>query len=437
MKLREAIGYWLLGETPAAAALAPAPNGALINGVSNSTIPLPELRRGSDAYEMFTGVPAIQGLPVVTDRSALSVAAIWACVNLLAGAVTTLPVNILGRQADGTYSPLDDDPLWWMLNEEFCPRWNAVGGWEWLMLSRLFHGDAFAEILRRGPLVNGLVPLHPLRVEPVPWTDGSRLAYIIWPEPGVGPQEVRVLDQDDVLHVTGLGFNGWRSISPLRYALQMVGGVAIAAQDYSGQFFANQARPDYVLRTDHNLAQPTIDNLREQVIEKHSQQRGQGHLPMVLQGGLDVKTLTLPNKDAELIATRQFQIEDIARIFGVPPFMIGHNEKTTSWGSGVAEMGEAFVRYSLGRHLTAFQTEINRKFFRTSRKIARFDTFELEKADLATLFETFRTALGRAGEAPFMTRDEVRKLINLGKMPAEPTTEEASDAQPTAQPAQG
>src|SRR3546814_10206626 len=96
--------------------------------------------------------------------------------------------------------------------------------------------------------------------------------------------------------------------------------------------------------------------------------------------------------------------------------MIGHNEKTTSWGSGVAEMGTGFVRYVLRPHLNAFQNEINRKFFRTAGRLAEFDTFELERADLKTLFETFRMALGRAGEPGFLSANEVRRLINYNRV---------------------
>src|SRR3546814_1310035 len=78
--------------------------------------------------------------------------------------------------------------------------------------------------------------LHPLRTEPVPWTDGTRLAYVLYPEPGVGPQDIRVVDQDDILHVPGLGFNGTRSLSPLRHALRVTGGVSLAGQEHTGQF---------------------------------------------------------------------------------------------------------------------------------------------------------------------------------------------------------
>ena len=138
---------------------------------------------------------------------------------------------------------------------------------------------------------------------------------------------------------------------------------------------------------------------------------------MLLSGGLQIETISLSNEDAELLATRKFQIEDIARAFGVPPFMIGHNEKTTSWGSGVAEMGTGFVRYVLRPHLSAFQNEINRKIFRGPALAVEFDTFELERADLKSLFEAFRAAVGRAGEPGIMTTNEVRSLIRLRSKP--------------------
>jgi HK97 family phage portal protein len=427
---RQSVGRWIAGGEEGA--VAPESRAEHAPG----DIQLPTIRTGSEIFGAFTGgyVP-MDGLPVVTERSALTITAIWACVSLIAGAISTLPMHLYSRASDGEQTLLPSDPLWWMLNEEFCPRWNAAAAWEWMILSRLFHGDAFAEILRApgAGRITGMVPLHPMRTEPVPWADGSRLAYIVWPEPGVGPQDVRVLDQDDMLHVTGLGFNGTRSLSPLRHALSMSAGVALAAQNYAGQFFANNARPDYALVSQAKMDAVQVELLRAQVDEQHSQARGRGSRPMLLSGGLDIKQISLPSKDVEGIATRQFQIEEIARIYGVPPFMIGHNEKTTSWGTGISEMGLAFVRYVLRPHLNAIRTEINRKFFRTASKVADFDTFDLERADLKTLFETFRSALGRAGEPGFMTRDEVRRLINYGKTPdGGKFNEGTTNAQPVA-----
>lgn len=410
---------------------------ASIDPIIQNATPISAVTPGSEMFEVFTGMPPTGGLPVVNERTALTLSAVWACVSLIAGAISTLPMHVYQRKADGERKRLDSDDLWWILNEEFCPRWVASAGWEWMVLSRLFHGDAFAEIKRTGARITGIVPLHPLRTEPVIWPDGTRLAYVVSPEPGLANQSVRVLDQDDVLHVPGLGFDGRRSLSPLRHALRMSGAVALATQDYSGQFFGNMARPDYALSTEQGLDKEAIELLRTQLDEQHARRRGQAGRPMLLQGGLKVEAISLSNEDAELIASRQFQIEEIARVYGVPPFMIGHNEKTTSWGSGVAEMGTAFVRYVLRSHLNAFQNEINRKFFRTAAKCSEFDTFELERADMKSLFEAFRAALGRAGEPGFLTVNEVRKFLNFNKVDGgDDLAQGGSDAaQPAVQPA--
>jgi len=118
----------------------------------------------------------------------------------------------------------------------------------------------------------------------------------------------------------------------------------------------------------------------------------------------------------ELLDQRKFQIEEIARIYGVPAFMIGHTEKTTSWGTGVESMGVSFVRYTLRPHLNKFETEINRKFFRTASRVAKFDTTELEKADTQALFTALRTGVGRSGEKQILSVNEARRKLNLGSI---------------------
>ncbi|NBT33207.1 MAG: phage portal protein, partial [Rhodobacteraceae bacterium] len=123
--------------------------------------------------------------------------------------------------------------------------------------------------------------------------------------------------------------------------------------------------------------------------------------------------ITMPLEDMQLLQTRKFQVEEICRAFGVQPFMVGHTEKTSSWGTGVEAMGAGFVRYTLRRHLNAFQNEINRKLFRTSATCAEFDTTELERGDTASMFAAVRVALGRAGEPAFMTIEEARTLLRL------------------------
>lgn len=353
--------------------------------------------------------PSIPGLPAVTERTILSVSAAYACVNLIAGAISALPVRLYREGPSGQRDEIVNDNLWWVLNEQFLPRWSAANGWEYLGLSLLFHGDAFAALRRtkNGEII-GIEPAHPLRVEVVASRDRRRLLYkVVWDD---GAAEI--LDQEDMLHIAGFGFNGFRSVSPLRHVLGTSAGVAMATQEYAGRFFTNGARPDIVLTTDQVVNRELADEIKNRWAENYAGVAN-AHKPAVLGAGFSVKELTMTAEDAQLLATRQFQIEEIARAFGVPPFMIGHVEKTTSWGSGVESMGKAFVRFTLRQHLKKIETELNRKCFRNAGKRVEFDTFDLESADMKTLFESFRIAVGRAGEPGFMTTDEVRDKLRL------------------------
>lgn len=375
-----------------------------------------QVRRGDGVWQAFTGTSSGGAL---SEQTALSVSAVYGCVNLIAGAIAALPIHIYRRDQNGDLTRDQNNPLWWVMNEEFAPRWPAAAGWSFGAGSKLLHGDTFIEI-RRSPdgNITGLVPLHPNRVQVVATPDGERLIYKVQPDPTIknpSPEAMRgrVVDQDDMLHVPGFGYNGLRGLSPLRHALRMSGGVAVNAQQFSAKFLENSARPELALTTKGEISDEQYARLQE-FISTHTGPNNAGR-PMLLEGGLEVKTLTMPMEEMQLLETRRFQVEEIARVYGVPPFLIGHTDKTTSWGSGVGAMGTVFVRFTLRDHLNAFENEINRKFFRTARFVAKFDTSELENADLKTLFETFRIALGRAGEPAWMSVEEVRKRLSMSR----------------------
>lgn len=372
------------------------------------------IRRGSLIWAGLTGF----GADAASEANALSVPAVYACVNIIAGAIASLPMHIYVQDRNGDRKREYDNPLWWVLNEEFSPRWAAASGWSFLVASRLLRGDAFAEIVwsTDGRTPRYIIPIHPARVRVIATPDGQRLVYEIQPDPTViSPSaeaaRVRVLDQDDVLHVPGFGFDGLNGLTPLRYALRYPGTIAADAQRFASSVMKNMGRPDYVLRTDQGLTDAQFERLQA-TIDNHVGPANAGK-PMILEGGLKVEPLAMTLQDAQLLETRKWQVEDIARVFGVPPFMIGHTEKTTSWGSGVESMGVGFVRFTLQEHMNAFHNEMNRKFFRTTRRVAEFDTTELERADTKALFAAMRTALGRAGEPAFMTLEEVRRRLNL------------------------
>ena len=388
------------------------------------------VRRGDVVYDAFTG--GIVGAP--SERAAMQVTAVSACVTLISGAIASLPMHVYRRSEEGDLSRDVNSDLWWILNEEFAPRWTASSGWAFLTASKLLHGDGFAEILRtRTGKIEGLVPIHPNRVRVIATPDGRRLVYEIQPDttierPDPSVSRMRVLDQDDILHVPGFGFNGLRGLSALRNSLRNSGTVAINAQNFSEKFLQNMARPDFALKTAANLTDEQFKRLQEMLDNR----AGPAHAgkPMILEGGLEIQTLTMPLEEMQLLETRKFQVEEIARAFGVQPFMIGHTDKSSSWGSGIEAMGAGFVRYTLRDHLNAFQNEINRKFFRSARFVAEFDTTELERGDTKAMFEAMRVGLGRAGESAILTVEEARQTLRLPRQMPQGDTMPVTTAQP-------
>lgn len=372
-------------------------------------------REGSQLYEILTGggVLSSAGVPV-NERTALCVSAVYAAVGLIAGAISGLPVEIrdLDGQGRQTIDQRRSGPtasLWWLLNEQPHDRFSSAVFWEWLTSSLLLHGDAFAIIRRARPsgTVVALEPVHPTAVSVVDDPlDPTRLLYHVW---SIVTEQVEAIPQDDMLHVPGLGFDGYRGMSPVRMAGRTSIGIALAGDQYQAAVFRNGARPDFVFKTNAQMKPEQIKALREQWTEMHGGP-DKASLPGVLQGGLEIEKLSMSAADVQLIATRSFQIEDIARLFGVPPHMIGQTEKASAWGTGLEQLGRSFVTYTLQRHLTKFERELNRKLFPTrTRYVARFDVAELTRGDAKARADYHRAALGGNNGPGWLTVDEVRE----------------------------
>ncbi|MEG7524302.1 MAG: phage portal protein [Chromatiales bacterium] len=211
------------------------------NNVSGGS-PLSSGSTGSPFYHWLSDGLSSAGV-AVNEHTAMCVSAVYACLGLIGGAIASMPVHIYQRTADGR-ARVDHD-LWWMLNQEPNANCTAATFWEYLSTSRGLHGDGFAKILRASslsPRIVGFEALHPLNVEP--FRDGGRIKYVLHRQSGVASE---IIDADDMLHVPGLGFNGLRSMSPLRFALRSSVGIALAADEYSARFFGNGARPEWHL----------------------------------------------------------------------------------------------------------------------------------------------------------------------------------------------
>lgn len=379
--------------------------------MQNST-PVSEILPGTEMYEMLTGMSTSGAGVPVTDQTAVAHAAVYACTSLIGGAVASMPFHIFKR--DGESRSRYDTDLWYLFNEQPWPNWTAASAWNWVTRSIGLHGDGFWRIRRVSPYSNaieGFEPWHPNRT--TVRREKGRNIYTHVDEEGV----MVTLDQDDVLHFPGDGFDGVRSQTPLRSYLRNAVGIALAADTFAGAFFRNGARPDFALKTKGGLNKDQRDNLLASWAARHSGP-GNAHLPAVLTGGLEVERLSLNAEDSQLLATRRFQVEEIARAYGVPPHMIGHTEKATSWGTGVEQMSIGFVRYTLTRYLDTMRQEVNRKVWPKSRLFfAEHNKDALLEGDSKAQGEYLSKAVGGPGQQGWMKVNEVRRLKNLPPVP--------------------
>lgn len=375
-----------------------------------AAVPISEVAPGTEMYDILTGgLGAVAGQHV-TERSAMSVAAVYACVGLIGGAIASMPFHLFRRTADGR--DRYDSDLWWLFNESPFDGWTAASAWHFAAQSIALRGDGFWQIHRASAYTNTIIGLEPLLPSLV--DKGSRKKPTDpYPVVDRASGALRYVDPADMLHFPGIGFDGLCSLTPIAAALRPAASIALAADQYAGAFFANGARADFAVTVPGSLSKEQRDILRETWAARHSGV-GNAHLPAVLSGGMDVKQLTMSAEDAQLLSTRKHQVEDVARIFGVPPHMIGYTEKTSSWGSGVEQMSIGFVRYTVGRYLDAIAQEINRKVWPRNRQVfGEFNRDSLLEGDTGAQSTYFSKALGGPGTQGWMTVNEVRRLKNL------------------------
>lgn len=360
--------------------------------------------------EAFGVLPTASGT-VVNAVSAMRVAAVFACVQKIAGAIATLPIHIYRTDGDiKARQPRDD--LWFKLNEQPSSQFTAASHWEGVSIAQLLRGDGYTWI-RRGMnnSIRELLPLPYGAVSPIRQPDGSVRYYINLPDHGISTW----LEPSEVLHFPGFGFDGIKSMSVISYAARAAVGNALAMDEYSGKFFANGAHPSIVITAPGRMDKEKIEKLQATFAGKYAGLDNAHRLPLVLTEGLGAKELSLSAEDAQLLEARKFQVVDIARAFGVPPHMIGETSASTSWGSGIESMSRGFVTYTLQPHLVRIEQELNRKLFpRDTGRFVQFDRDALIEGDSAAQAAYNRAALGGPGTGlGWMTLNEIRKTKGL------------------------
>ena len=373
----------------------------------------PENRTAGSSYTFFMGGSTAG--KIVTERSAMQMTAVYSCVRILAEAIAGLPLHLYRYTDSGGKEKATDHPLYLLLHDEPNPEMSSFVFRETLMTHLLLWGNAYAQIIRNGKgEVMALYPLMPNKMS-VERDENGQLYYTYTrsAEEAKTAETGRViLLPKDVLHIPGLGFDGLVGYSPIAMAKNAI-GLAIATEEYGAKFFANGAAPSGVLEHPGTIKDP--QRVREAWQSQFGGSSNSGKIA-VLEEGMKYTPISISPEQAQFLETRKFQINEIARIFRVPPHMVGDLEKSSF--SNIEQQSLEFVKYTLDPWVVRWEQSIARSLLSEKEKKQYFVKFNLEgllRGDYASRMNGYATARQNG----WMSANDIRELENLDRIPAE------------------
>jgi HK97 family phage portal protein len=358
----------------------------------------PENRVGGGFSFMFGGTSSGKA---VNETTAMQTGAVYACVRILAEAIAGLPVHVYERGADGGKTLMTGHPLYTLLHDEPNDEMTSFVFRETLMSHLLLWGNAYAQIIRDGhgtPVA--LMPLLPSKMAVERETGGS-LIYSYSGDDG----QIK-LRRDAVLHIPGLGFDGLIGYSPIAMAKNAV-GMSIATEEYGAAFFSNGANPGGVL--EHPAVIKDIQRVKD---SWNSQYQGSAnaHKVAVLEEGMKFHQIAIPPEQAQFLETRKFQINEIARIFRVPPHMVGDLEKSSF--SNIEQQSLEFVKYTLDPWVVRWEQSLMQALLLPGEKgviTIRFNLDGLLRGDYQSRMQGYSTGIQNG----FYSVNDVRALEDM------------------------
>ena len=339
----------------------------------------------------------------VTVDKALQLSTVWACVRLLSESVSTLPLKLYRRLPDGSREQAKDHPLFRLLcrtpDAEMTPQRFML----MVVASICLRGNAFVEKKMIGTRVVALVPLLPQYMR-VKREDSGRLKYT-YTENGVE----RVIPEKNLMHIRGFGLDGVCGMLPVTMGREIFGS-AMSAEEAAAKVFAQGMQASGILSGDTTLTPKQREDLRASLTAFMGSQNA-GKI-MVAEAGLKYQGITMNPEAAQMLESRSFNVEEMCRWFRVPPFMVGHMDKQSSWASSVEAQNLHFLTNSLRPLLVNIEQEITRCLIGEADADEFFAEFAVEgllRADSTARAAWYNTALQNG----WMSRNEVRRLENL------------------------
>jgi HK97 family phage portal protein len=349
------------------------------------------------------GTSSDSGVHVTVDR-ALQLSTVWACVRLLAETISTLPCGFFERVDGESRRTANRHNLYQLLHHQPNADMTAAQFWESMAAAMLLWGDAHAEKISAGNTIIALRFLQPDRVARRRLSNGAiETSFLEW-----GSSKRRVIPEADLFRIPAFSIDGLIGLSAVQYGANVFGS-AMAADQAAAKMFANGMRPAGILRVDKVLNPAQREQLRSS-LDAFTGSNNTGKT-FVAEAGMSYDSIALPPEDAQLLETRGFAVEEICRWFRVPPFMVGHSEKSTSWGTGIEQQMIGFLTFSLRPWLTRIEQSIRRCLLTPAERQRYFAEFAIEglmRADSAGRAAFYASAVQNG----WMSRNEVRALEN-------------------------
>lgn len=346
---------------------------------------------------------------VITPETALRISTVYRCVAAVSADIASMPLILFQR--DGiNKSRAPDHPLYQVLHDQ--PNdWQTSYEWREMMMAHLLlRGNAY-NLIQEGPLgfADQLIPLNPARmlVEQLP---NRRIRYTYAWEDGQG----EVFDQDEIFHIKGFSTDGIVGLSTVALASESF-GLGKAAEEFGARFFSQDGTPGGVLTVKGTISPEAGKRLERSWAQARSG-LSKSHRTAVLEGGTVWTQVGLSNEDAQFLGTRAFQVEEMARWFGVPLHRIGHTEKATSWGTGIEQFNLGYIAFTLIPWIRRWEQSIRKDLILERDRQMFFVEFllaHLLQADITKRYNAYDKAI----KGGWMNRNEARVLESLNTVP--------------------
>lgn len=383
------------------------------SGKNRSSVHFENSTNGS-AYEFFKGIS--ESGQVVTEKSSMQISAIYACVRILSEAVASLPLGLYMTDEKGLKTRAVDDPLYRLVHDEPNPEMSSFNFRETMMIHLLLWGNAYAQIQKNGKgEITALYPLMPDRMK-VDRDEKRNLYYEYQVEQGDAPSikaaSVIRFRPEQILHIAGLGFDGLIGYSPVAMAKNVI-GMTQSCEEYGSKFFKNGAYPGGVLEHPGTLEDP--EKVRDSWNRAFGGASNAGKVA-VLEEGMKYQPISFSPEQSQLSQTREYQLNEIARIFRIPPHMLGDLTKASY--ASIEQQSIEFVKYTLNPWLVRWEQAMSRRLLDEDKKgryYFKFNVDGLLRGDYNSRMSGY--AIGR--QNGWLSANDIRKLEDMDMIPAE------------------